>query len=145
MSVLKKKFIPIVTHSCMLSRLNWVQPCAIPLTVACQAPLSMGFSGQEYGVDCHALLQGIFPIQGWNQGLLHCRWILYCLSHQGSLVMGVTYFFISPKISVLYFLLVCFKLCMNYVLFSLLFFLCFLGLLSALWDHGCLLILRVLI
>ena len=28
--------------------------------------------------------QGIFPTQGLNPGLLHCRWILYCLSHQGS-------------------------------------------------------------
>ena len=33
---------------------------------------------------CHALLQGIFPTQGSNPGLLHCRWILYHLSHQGS-------------------------------------------------------------
>ena len=30
-------------------------------------------------------LQGIFLIQGSNLGFLHCRWILYCLSHQGSL------------------------------------------------------------
>ena len=35
------------------------------------------------GVSCHAL-QGIFPTQGSNPGLLHCRWILYHLSHQGS-------------------------------------------------------------
>ena len=35
------------------------------------------------GVGCHALLQGIFPIQGSNPGLPHCRWILYSLSHQG--------------------------------------------------------------
>ena len=32
-----------------------------------------------------SLLQGIFPIQGSNQGLQHCRQILYCLSHQRSL------------------------------------------------------------
>ena len=31
-----------------------------------------------------SLLQGIFPTQGSNPGLLHCRWILYQLSHQGS-------------------------------------------------------------
>ena len=31
-----------------------------------------------------SLLQGIFPIQGSNPGLLHCRWILYQLSHKGS-------------------------------------------------------------
>ena len=35
-------------------------------------------------VGCHFLLQGIFPTQGWNLGLLHCRQILYCLSHRGS-------------------------------------------------------------
>ena len=31
-----------------------------------------------------SLLQGIFPTQGSNLGLLHCRWILYQLSHKGS-------------------------------------------------------------
>ena len=36
------------------------------------------------GVGCHALLQGIFPIQGSNPGLPHWRQILYHLSHQGS-------------------------------------------------------------
>ena len=36
------------------------------------------------GVDCHALFQGIFPTQGSNPGLPHCRQILYQLSHQGS-------------------------------------------------------------
>ena len=53
-------------------------------TVACQAPLSMEFSRQEYWSGLHALLQGIFPTQGSNPGFLHCRWILYHLSHQGS-------------------------------------------------------------
>ena len=36
------------------------------------------------GVGRHALLQGIFPSQGSNPGLPHCRQILYRLSHQGS-------------------------------------------------------------
>ena len=36
------------------------------------------------GVDCHTLLQGIFPTQGSNPGLPHCRQILYRLSHHGS-------------------------------------------------------------
>ena len=31
---------------------------------------------------CHALLQRIFPAQGLNLSLPHCRQILYCLSHQ---------------------------------------------------------------
>ena len=42
------------------------------------------FPGNSTGVDCHFLLQGIFPTQGLNPGLLHCRQTLYRLSHQGS-------------------------------------------------------------
>ena len=41
--------------------------------------------GKNTGVGCHALLQGIFLTQELNPGLLHCRWILYCLSHQESI------------------------------------------------------------
>ena len=56
-------------------------------TIAHQAPLSMGFSRQEYwnGLPCPS--QGIFPTQGSNPcllHLLHCRPILYPLSHLGS-------------------------------------------------------------
>ena len=40
--------------------------------------------GKNTWVGCHALLQGIFPTQGLNPGLLHCRQILYCLNQQGS-------------------------------------------------------------
>ena len=40
--------------------------------------------GNNTGVGCCVLLQGIFPTQGSNPGLPHCRWILYHLSHQGS-------------------------------------------------------------
>ena len=42
------------------------------------------FPGKNTGVGCHFLLQGIFPTQGSNLGLLHCRQTLYHLSHQGS-------------------------------------------------------------
>ena len=38
--------------------------------------------GQNTGVGSLSLLQGIFPTQGWNPGLLHCRRILYQLSHK---------------------------------------------------------------
>ena len=40
--------------------------------------------GQNTGMGSCSLLQGIFPTQGLNPGLPHCRWILYQLSHQGS-------------------------------------------------------------
>ena len=42
----------------------------------------MGSPGKNTGVHSHSLLQGIFPTQGLNPGLLHCRQILYHLSHQ---------------------------------------------------------------
>ena len=54
--------------------------------IGCSPPGSSvhGYSpGKNIGVGCHALLQGIFPTQGSNPGLLHCRRILYRLSHQG--------------------------------------------------------------
>ena len=46
--------------------------------------------GKNTGVGCHSLLQGIFFTQGSN---LHCRQILYQLSHKGSprLLEGVAY------------------------------------------------------
>ena len=40
--------------------------------------------GQITGVGSHSLLCGIFPTQGANPGLPHCRQILYQLSYQGS-------------------------------------------------------------
>ena len=40
------------------------------------------FPGYSTGVDCHFLLQGIFPTQGSNPGLPHCRQMLNHLSHQ---------------------------------------------------------------
>ena len=48
----------------------------------------MEFFRQEYLSGCHFLLQGIFPTQGLNMGLLHWKQILYHLSHQGSLLNG---------------------------------------------------------
>ena len=51
--------------------------------------------GQNTGVG--NLLQGIFPTQGSNPDLLHCRWIPYQLSHKGSprILMWVAYPFSS--------------------------------------------------
>ena len=111
----------------LLSHFSRVRLCATPLTEAHQAPLSLGFSRQEYwsGLPCPlpgdlpnprikprspalqvdslpseppgkpmntrvgslSLLQGIFPIQDQNWGLLYCRCILYQLSYQGSTIL----------------------------------------------------------
>ena len=56
-----------------------------PIDWSLQGSSVLGDSpGKNTGVGCHALLQGIFPTQGWNLGLPYCWQILYCLSHQGS-------------------------------------------------------------
>ena len=55
----------------MPSRFSHVRLFATLWTIACQAPLSMGFSGKNTGVGCHALLWGTVSIQGSNPRLLH--------------------------------------------------------------------------
>ena len=56
-----------------------------PMDYTRQAPWSPWDSpGKNTRVGCHSLLQGIFLTQRLNPGLLHCRLILYRLSHQGS-------------------------------------------------------------
>ena len=57
-----------------------LQSCATLWTVAYQAPLSMGFSGQEYWSGLPFPPPGALQTQGWNLSLprlLHCRRILY--------------------------------------------------------------------
>ena len=43
--------------------------------------------GQNTGVGSLPLLQGIFPTQGLNSGLLHCRQIIYQLGHKWSQIL----------------------------------------------------------
>ena len=72
---------------CMCAKLlSRVRLFVTPWTVACQAPLSMGFSKQEYWSGLPFLSAGTFPAQGLHPGLLHCRQILYHLSHQGRIL-----------------------------------------------------------
>ena len=74
----------------LFSCFSHVWLCATPWTVALQAPLSMQFSRQKYWSGCHALLQGIFPTQGPNPGLLHCRQILYHWATRDALFSPIT-------------------------------------------------------
>ena len=53
----------------VLSHFSRVWLFVTPWTVAHWAPLAMGFSRQDTGVGCYALLQGIFPTQGSNSCL----------------------------------------------------------------------------
>ena len=65
-----------VSHSVMFDS-------ATPWAAGHQLLCPWDSTAKNTGVGCHSLLQGIFPTQGSNLGLLHCRQILYCLSHQG--------------------------------------------------------------
>ena len=65
----------------------WVraQSClTLRWSVACQTPLSMEFSRQEYWGRFSFLFPGDLPNPGIEPSLLHCRQILYHLNHQGS-------------------------------------------------------------
>ena len=62
----------------VLSCLSHVWLFATSGTIAHKAPLSMGFSSRNTGKGCQVLLQGIFPTQGSNPHVLHCRQIFYC-------------------------------------------------------------------
>ena len=77
-----------------------------PWIVACTKLLCpWDFQGKSTGVGCHFLLQGIFPTQGSNPGLWHCRQTLYHLSHQGSPIETPRS---NSKLSVGYMELACF-------------------------------------
>ena len=56
---------------CIFNHLVVFDSYATPWTVAHQAPLSVGFSRQEYWSGCHFFLQGIPPTQGLNGRPLH--------------------------------------------------------------------------
>ena len=59
--------------------------------VNCSPPVfcPWNFPGQNTGMGNHSLLQWVFPTQGSNPDLPHCRQILYHLSHRwGMLIMG---------------------------------------------------------
>ena len=56
-----------------------------PMNHSLPGPCPWNSPGKNTGVDCHFLLQGIFPTQGLNLSLLHCWQILYHLSHQGNI------------------------------------------------------------
>ena len=80
----------LVTQSCPTLLPHELQPTA--LLGPQDSP------GKNTGVRCHSLLQGIFPTQGSNPGLPHCRQILYQLSHKTLLGILSSY---TKKIEIL--------------------------------------------
>ena len=67
----------------MCSVVQSCPPLCNPLDCSPRAPLSMGFSRQEYWSGCHFPHQGIFPTQAWNLHLL----CLLQLNYSGSPIL----------------------------------------------------------
>ena len=66
--------LSLLSHcACVLICFSRVQPFVTPWTVACQAPLSMGFSRQEYWSGLPFPSPGALPHLGIKPGLLHCQ------------------------------------------------------------------------
>ena len=85
---------------CVLVLADSLQPHGLqPTRLLCP----WGFPGKDTGVVCCFLLQGIFPTQGLNLGLLNCKQILYWLGYQGS--CGICSLGIISKILPLFFLI----------------------------------------
>ena len=66
---------------CLLSHVWLLRPHELgPARLLCP----WNSTGKNTGLVCHFLLQGVFPTQDSNPGLLHSRQILYQLSCEGS-------------------------------------------------------------
>ena len=102
MNVILKTTLILLMHGCSVT-----QSCpTLCSPMDCSPPGSpvhgiSHFPGKNTGVGCHFLLQGIILIQGSNSRLLHllhCGWILCCLSHRESLiVLMFEFYFISAS------------------------------------------------
>ena len=69
---------------------------ATPWTIACQALCPWNSPSKNIGVDCRSLFQELFPTQGSNPGLPHCKQFLHCLRHNSP--QKVELFYISRRI-----------------------------------------------
>ena len=93
--LLKKLWWPKIMHNCInyyqsnqhnincIVKWKWKSLSCVRLCNPMDCPWNS--LGQNTGVGSLSLLQGIFPTQGSNPGLLHCRRTFYQLSHKGSL------------------------------------------------------------
>ena len=84
---MRQNLLPLLKWKWKCESLSHVRLSATLWPVARQAPLSMGFSRQEYWRRLSLPSPGDLPTQGLNLGVLHCRWILCLLSHQGRMIL----------------------------------------------------------
>ena len=110
--------IHVLSHSVMS---NSLQP---PEQQSARLLCLWNFPGRNTGVGCHFFLHGIFPIQGSNSGLLHCRWILYRLEAPGEGSLGdEKYYSLLLCCPVIIHQLINYRLCLRLLLSYILIFL----------------------
>ena len=69
--------------------LQWCPTVCHPIDLPTRLLCPWNFPSKNTGVGSHSLLKDIFLTQGSNPGILHCRQILYCLSHQKIHLLGI--------------------------------------------------------
>ena len=74
----------ILELDCISNLWKWVPQSCLTLCDPMDYTVPWNSPYQNTGVCSLSLLQGIFPFQGSNPGLPHCRQILYQLSHKGT-------------------------------------------------------------
>ena len=93
--------LPSSFHTYLSSQLRPTVLCVLVAQSCPTLPPGSSISGisqgKNTGVGCHFFLQRIFSTQGSNLGLLHCRRILYHLSHQGSPVLSTLHLLTIAK------------------------------------------------
>ena len=77
----------LVTMELLVAQGVWL--CVTPWAAAARLLCPRDSPDKDTGAGWHFLLQGIFSTQGSNPGLLHCRQILYHLSHQEGMYLNV--------------------------------------------------------
>ena len=87
-SPLSRSASPFLLCKNVPSLLFFQIPCSLRPHGLQPARLLRDSPGKNTGVGSHSLLQRIFSTQGSKRGLLHCRWIPYHLSRQGSPYMS---------------------------------------------------------
>ena len=75
-----ERYVHFIIHVSTCAMLCLVTQSCLTL---CNLMYCRDSPGKNTGGGCHALIQGIFLIQGSNSGLLNWKWILYHLSHHG--------------------------------------------------------------
>ena len=86
----------VYRFTCFGLSYEWNHILWTSMTVFFHVAYFWGSSKLQHVSICHSFIwPNIFPIQRSNPGLPHYRWILYCLSHQGSRIYTYNAFYLS--------------------------------------------------